>query len=93
MLLSNSRHTVLCGALYTACVDASRTVFWDRSVALLGPAAVAGWASLGLAILGGLPTCAFRGTLAGGGVTAGGVTGVGVTCAGGTAGMAPPVCA
>ena len=25
------RHTVLCGALYTACVDASRTVFWDRS--------------------------------------------------------------
>ena len=26
--------TVLCGALYTACVDASRMVFWDRSVAL-----------------------------------------------------------
>ena len=24
--------TVLCGALYTACVDASRTVFWDHSV-------------------------------------------------------------
>ena len=24
--------TVLCSALYTACVDASRTVFWDRSV-------------------------------------------------------------
>ena len=24
--------TVLCGALYTACVDASGTVFWDRSV-------------------------------------------------------------
>ena len=24
-------YTVLCGALYTACVDASRTVFWDRS--------------------------------------------------------------
>ena len=24
-------HTVLCGALYTACVDASTTVFWDRS--------------------------------------------------------------
>ena len=23
--------TVLCGALYTACVDASRMVFWDRS--------------------------------------------------------------
>ena len=26
-----SLHTVLCGDLYTACVDASRTVFWDRS--------------------------------------------------------------
>ena len=26
-------HTVLCSALYTACVDASRTVFWDRSLA------------------------------------------------------------
>ena len=25
-------HTVLCGALYTTCVDASRMVFWDRSV-------------------------------------------------------------
>ena len=24
-------HTVLCDDLYTACVDASRTVFWDRS--------------------------------------------------------------
>ena len=24
-------HTVLCGALYTACVDTSRMVFWDRS--------------------------------------------------------------
>ena len=24
-------HTVLCGDLYTACVDASRMVFWDRS--------------------------------------------------------------
>ena len=24
--------TVLCSALYTACVDASRTVFWDRSL-------------------------------------------------------------
>ena len=24
--------TVLCSALYTACVDTSRTVFWDRSV-------------------------------------------------------------
>ena len=27
----NTLRTVLCGALYTACVDASRTVFWDRS--------------------------------------------------------------
>ena len=27
--------TVLCGALYTACVDASRTVFWDRSVIII----------------------------------------------------------
>ena len=27
--------TVLCGALYTACVDASRTVFWDCSIPLL----------------------------------------------------------
>ena len=26
--------TVLCDALYTACVDASRMVFWDRSVLL-----------------------------------------------------------
>ena len=26
--------TVLCGALYTACVDTSRTVFWDRSFTL-----------------------------------------------------------
>ena len=25
-------YTVLCSALYTACVDTSRTVFWDRSV-------------------------------------------------------------
>ena len=28
----SERHTVLCGALYTACVDASRMVFWDHSV-------------------------------------------------------------
>ena len=31
-LFFSSCRTVLCGALYTACVDASRTVFWDRSV-------------------------------------------------------------
>ena len=29
--LANVPHTVLCGDLYTACVDASRTVFWDHS--------------------------------------------------------------
>ena len=28
----NERRTVLCSALYTACVDASRMVFWDHSV-------------------------------------------------------------
>ena len=32
---SNDSRTVLCGALYTACVDTSRTVFWDRSQALV----------------------------------------------------------
>ena len=30
--LSNALHTVLCGDLYTARVDASRMVFWDHSV-------------------------------------------------------------
>ena len=30
--LANASHTVLCGDLYTACVDTSRMVFWDRSV-------------------------------------------------------------
>ena len=30
--MSNASHTVLCGDLYTACVDASRMEFWDRSV-------------------------------------------------------------
>ena len=38
-------------------------------------AAAAGGMGLGLAILAGLPTCAFRGTLACGGVTAGGHAG------------------
>ena len=28
--------TVLCGALYTACVDASRTVFWDHLPVRIG---------------------------------------------------------
>ena len=28
-------HIVLCGDLYTACVDVSRTVFWDRSLATI----------------------------------------------------------
>ena len=31
LLLKTGSRTVLCGGLYTACVDASRTVFWDRS--------------------------------------------------------------
>ena len=31
LCVCDSVHTVLCGDLYTACVDASRTVFWDRS--------------------------------------------------------------
>ena len=31
LCLCVSPRTVLCGVLYTACVDASRTVFWDRS--------------------------------------------------------------
>ena len=38
-------------------------------------AAAAGGTGLGLAILASLPTCAFRGTLACGGVTAGGPAG------------------
>ena len=42
-------------------------------------AAAAGDMGLGLAILTGLPTCAFRGTLACGGVTAGGPAGVAIT--------------
>ena len=29
--LANASHTVLCGDLYTACVDTSRMVFWDHS--------------------------------------------------------------
>ena len=32
LLLEKDSRTVLCSALYTACVDASRTIFWDRSV-------------------------------------------------------------
>ena len=31
-VLLKSPCTVLCSALYTACVDASRMVFWDRSL-------------------------------------------------------------
>ena len=34
--LPNALHTVLCGDLYTACVDASRTVFWDHSFSSVG---------------------------------------------------------
>ena len=32
LLTTECSRTVLCGALYTTCVDASRIVFWDRSV-------------------------------------------------------------
>ena len=42
-------------------------------------AAAAGYTGLGLAVLTGLPTCAFRGTLACGGVTAGSPAGVVIT--------------
>ena len=42
-------------------------------------AAAAGDTGLGLAVLTGLPTCAFRGTLACGGVTAGGPAGAVIT--------------
>ena len=58
----------------------------------LGAIAVAttGGAGLGLAILAGLPTCAFRGALACGGVTAGGPAGADVACAGVVA-VAPPL--
>ena len=52
-------------------------------------AAAAGGTGLGLAILASLPTCAFRGTLACGGVTAEGPAGVGIAWAGVVA-MAPP---
>ena len=34
LLLLLLLRTVLCGALYTACVDTSRMVFWDRSIVL-----------------------------------------------------------
>ena len=44
-------------------------------VAFFGAAAAADGEGLGLATLAGLPTCAFHGTLACGGVTAGGPTG------------------
>ena len=53
-------------------------------------AAAAGGIGLGLAILAGLPTCAFRGTLACGGVTARGPAGMAVAWAGTVTGALPP---
>ena len=38
-------HTVLCSALYTACVDASRMVFWDCSTIVIASIVVL-WKSL-----------------------------------------------
>ena len=55
-------------------------------------ATAAGGIGLGLAILAGLPTCAFRGTLACGGVTAGGPAGMAVAWAGAVTGALPPAC-
>ena len=62
-------------------------------VAFFVPATTVGGAGLGLAILAGLPTCAFCGTFAGGGVTTGGAAGEDATCAGELVGTLPPTCA
>ena len=56
----------------------------------LGATAATGGIGLGLAILAGLPTCAFHGTLACGGVTAGGPAGIAVVWAGAVTGALPP---
>ena len=53
-------------------------------------ATATGGAGLGLATLAGLPTCAFRGTLAWGGVTVGDPAGVTVVWAGVATGALPP---
>ena len=55
-------------------------------------ATAAGGAGLGLATLAGLPTCAFRGTLACGGVIAGDPAGMAVAWAGAVTGALPPAC-
>ena len=59
-------------------------------MAFFGPAATTNGADLSLATFTGLPTCAFLGTLAGGGVTAGGTARVGVAFAGGMGALPPP---
>ena len=55
-------------------------------------AAAAGGVGLGLATLAGLPTCAFRGTLAWDGVTVGDSAGIAVAWAGVATGAFPPAC-
>ena len=55
-------------------------------------ATAAGGAGLGLATLAGLPTCAFHGTLACGGVIAGDPAGMAVAWAGAVTGALPPAC-
>ena len=55
-------------------------------------AAAAGGTGLGLATLAGLPTCAFRGTLAWGGLTVGDPASVIVVWAGVATGALPPAC-
>ena len=60
-------------------------------MAFFGPAATTVGGGLSLATFAGLPTCAFLGTLAGGGVTAGGTAGVGVAFAGGMGALSPPL--
>ena len=59
-------------------------------MAFFGPAASTVGGGLSLATFAGLPTCAFLGTLVGGGVTAGGTAGVGVAFAGGMGALSPP---
>ena len=55
-------------------------------------ATIAGGRGLGLATLAGLPTCAFHGTLACGGVTAGDPAGMAVAWAGAVTGALSPAC-
>ena len=60
-------------------------------MAFFGPAATTNGGGLSLATFAGLPTCAFLGTLASGGVTVGGTAGVGVAFAGGMGALPPPL--